>query len=150
MCSSRLDISPCESLPLVSHCPLATTRIAADGNCFFWSVSLAVTGSQEFHAELRLLITMYMIHAQIKKSNVILSWIPRYVYGKLYETIKDADWATELEVIAAALLLLTHPFSYMQNVHGKHSNGLKHSPQETNTGLHQDEGICMNNFNKHF
>ena len=50
------------SLIAVSHCPLATARIAADGNCFFWSVSLAVTGSQEFHEGLRLLITTYMIH----------------------------------------------------------------------------------------
>ena len=50
------------SLIAVSHCPLATARIATDGNCFFWSVSLAVTGSQEFHEELRLLITTYMIH----------------------------------------------------------------------------------------
>ena len=50
------------SMIAVSHCPLATARIAADGNCFFRSVSLAVTGSQEFHEELRLLITMYTIH----------------------------------------------------------------------------------------
>ena len=32
----------------------------------------------------------------------------------------------------------------MPNVHGKHS------PQETNAGLHQDEGMYINNFNKHF
>ncbi|KAL5489508.1 hypothetical protein EMCRGX_G018606 [Ephydatia muelleri] len=50
------------SMIAVSHCPLATARIAADGNCFFRSVSLAVTGSQEFHEELHLLITTYMIH----------------------------------------------------------------------------------------
>ena len=69
MCSSRVDNSPCESLPLdtaINDCcvPLlimATTRIAADGNSLFQSVSLAVTGSQEFHEELRLLITTYMI-----------------------------------------------------------------------------------------
>eukprot|EP00731_Ephydatia_muelleri_P025158 Em0017g241a len=41
---------------------ITTARIAADGNCFFGSVSLAVTGSLEFHEELRLLITTYMIH----------------------------------------------------------------------------------------
>ena len=70
MCSSRVDNSPCESLSLdtaINDCcvplPLATTaRIAADGNCFFWSVSLAVTGLQELHEELRLLITTYMTH----------------------------------------------------------------------------------------
>ena len=61
MCSSRLDISPSHwkqpSMIAVSHCPLAIT-IAANGNYFFRSaVSLAVTGSQEFHVELRQLIT---------------------------------------------------------------------------------------------
>ena len=63
------------SMIAVSHCPLATARIAADGNCFFQSVSLAVTGSQEFHEELRLLITTYMIHKP-NRSSVILPWIP--------------------------------------------------------------------------
>ena len=53
------------SIIAVSRCPLATARIAAaDGNCFFQSVSL------EFHDELRLLITMYMIH---KSTNPMLS-----------------------------------------------------------------------------
>ena len=51
-CSYRLDISPCESYPrdtAINDCcvplPFATTRIAADGNCFFRSVSL-----HTFHA----------------------------------------------------------------------------------------------------
>ena len=43
----------------VSHHPAATTRIAADGNCFFRSISLVVT---DFHQELRLFITTHMIH----------------------------------------------------------------------------------------
>ena len=58
------------SMIVVSHWPLATARIAADGNCFFQSVSLAVTGSQEFHEELRLLITTCMIH---KSTDPVLS-----------------------------------------------------------------------------
>ena len=68
MCSSRVDISPSHwTQPSmiavhVFHYLLATTRIAADGNIFFRSVSLAVNESQEFHEELCLLITMYMIH----------------------------------------------------------------------------------------
>ena len=73
----------------MSHCPLATARIAADGNCFFRSVSLAVTGSQEFHEELRLLITTNMIH---KSTDPMLSSLGSPDgSGKLYEEIKDAD-----------------------------------------------------------
>ena len=98
------------SLIAVSHCPLATARIAADGNCFFWSVSLAVTGSQEFHEELRLLITTYMIH---KSTDPMYSSslgspdgsVESYMKRSRMQTL--GTWATELEVIAAASLLNT-------------------------------------------
>ena len=52
------------------HIVLPTTRIAADGKCFFRSISLVVTGSQDFHQELRLLITTHMIH---KSKNPVFS-----------------------------------------------------------------------------
>ena len=97
------------SMIAVSHCPLTTARIAADGNCFFQSVSLAVTGSQEFHEELRLLITTYMIH---KSTDPILSSlgspdgsVESYMKRSRMQTL--GTWATELEVIAAASLLNT-------------------------------------------
>ena len=41
----------------VSHHPAATTRIALMETAFFRSISFVVTGSQDFHQELRLLIT---------------------------------------------------------------------------------------------
>ena len=56
----------------VSYRPAATTRIAADGNCFFRSISLVVTGSQDFHQELCLLIYTHMIH---KSKNPVFSCI---------------------------------------------------------------------------
>ena len=74
MSSSRVDNSPSHwtqpSMIVVFHYALAKTRIAADGNSFIRSVSLAVNGSQEFHEELCLLITMYIIH---KSTNTMLS-----------------------------------------------------------------------------
>ena len=114
----------------VSHCPLATARIAADGNCFFWSVSLAVTGSQEFHEELRLLITTYMIH---KSTDPMLS-SHRSPDGSMESYMKRSrmqtlgTWATELEVIAAASLLITTIYIYAKC--GETFKWLKHSPQE--------------------
>ena len=93
----------------VSHCPLATARIAADGNCFFLSVSLAVTGSQEFHEELRLLITTYMIQTS---TNPMLSSLgspdgSMESYMKRSRMQSLGSWAMEWEVIAAASLLNT-------------------------------------------
>ena len=89
----------------VSHCPLATARIAADGNCFFRSVTLAVTGIQEFHEELLLLITTYMIH---KSTDPMLSHSRGSPDGSMESIMKRlrmqtlGTWATELEVIAAS------------------------------------------------
>ena len=135
------------SMTAVSHCPLATARIAADGNCFFRSVSLAVTGSQEFHEELHLLITTYMIH---KSTDPMLSSLgspdgsmESYMKRSRMQTL--GTWATELEVIVAASLLNTTTYIYAKC--GETFKWLKHSPQETKLGLHQDEGIYITSFN---
>ncbi|KAL5505540.1 hypothetical protein EMCRGX_G006988, partial [Ephydatia muelleri] len=45
----------------VNLCPSSTARIVADGNCFFRSLSFVLTGSQDYHQEVRLLVTTYMI-----------------------------------------------------------------------------------------
>ena len=44
----------------VNLCPSSTARIVADGN-FFRSLSFVLTGSQDYHQEVRLLVTTYMI-----------------------------------------------------------------------------------------
>ena len=46
----------------LSQAPLATVRIKGDGNCFFRSLSQVLTGSQDYHEEVRLLVTSYMVH----------------------------------------------------------------------------------------
>ena len=45
----------------VNLCPSSTARIVADGNCFFRSLSFVLTGSQDYHQEVHLLVTTYMI-----------------------------------------------------------------------------------------
>ena len=88
------------SMMSVSHCPLATARIAAGGNCFFQLVSLAVYGSQEFYEELRLLITTYMIH---KSTDPMLSSLG-YMY--LDQSIRKADQECILWALIATASLL--------------------------------------------
>ena len=46
----------------ISQAPLATVRIKGDGNRFFRSLSQVLTGSQDYHEEVRLLVTSYMVH----------------------------------------------------------------------------------------
>ena len=42
--------------------PSIRSHIKTDGNCFFRAVAQEITGSQEDHAALRVLVTLYMTH----------------------------------------------------------------------------------------
>ena len=46
----------------IEQAPSATYRIKGDGNCFFRSLSQVLTGSQDVHQEVRLLVTSFMEH----------------------------------------------------------------------------------------
>ena len=46
----------------ISQRPIRTGRISADGNCYFRCISFIITGSQDYHEEIRLLVTTYMAH----------------------------------------------------------------------------------------
>ena len=134
------------SIISVSHCPLATARIAEDGNCFFWSVSLAaVTESLELHEELRLLMTTYMTRTS---TNPMLSSLrspedSMEIYMKRWRMQTLGTWATKLVVIATASLLNTIIYVHVYAKCGETLKWLKHSPQETYPGFHQDEGIYI-------
>ena len=88
----------------VSHHPAATTRIAADGNCFSRSMSLVITGSQEFHQELRLLITTHMIHKSVFSPCKVSSYGSMEQYMKQSRMQSLGVWATEVEITAAVSL----------------------------------------------
>ena len=134
----------------VSHHPAATTRIATDGNCFFRSMSLVITGSQEFYQELRLLITTHTI---LKSKNSVFSSLVSS-YGSMEQYMKQSRmqslgvWATEVEIIAAASLLNATIYVYAQC--GDSCKWLKHAADEASSGWHQDECIYMTNLNQHF
>ena len=82
------------SMIVVSHCPLATARIAADGNSFFQIISIAISKITGGHSKLRLLISTYMIQ---RSTDPMLSSHGSQIHAALWkatcmhETIKDAD-----------------------------------------------------------
>ena len=80
----------------VSKCPSAMARIKPDGNCFFRSIALAVTGSQEYHNKICLLITIYMIqnfsHPKLLPPNE-----PMECYVKRSGMQVLGTWATEVD-----------------------------------------------------
>ena len=89
--------------------PLRTARISPDGNCFFRCFAKIVTGSQEYHKEMRLIVTTYMIY---NSSNEKLSCLlPRNTSMQSYIVQSKmqfpGEWATDLEITAASYLLNT-------------------------------------------
>ena len=128
----------------VSQAPAVTERVKGDGNCFFRSIALAVTGSQQDHQEFRLLITSYMIHnASSPKLTCFLARnesVEQYMKRTNMQSL--GTWATEFEIIAAASLLRTA--IYVFALSGATYKWLKHSPIEVTTNdRHQNESIYI-------
>ena len=111
----------------VSKCPSATARIKPDGNCFFRSIALAVTGPQEYHHEIRLLITTYMIqnYSHPKLSCLLPPNEPMECYVKRSGMQVLGAWATEIEIIATPCLLQTSIYVYGQCGIGKNTHQTK-------------------------
>ena len=135
----------------VSQAPAVTERVKGDGNCFFRSIALAVTGSQQDHQEFRLLITSYMIHnASSPKLACFLARnesVEQYMKRTNMQSL--GTWATEFEIIAAASLLRTA--IYVFALSGATYKWLKHSPIEVTTNdRHQNESIYITNISNHF
>ena len=93
----------------VNLCPSSTARIVADGNCFFRSLSFVLTGSQDYHQEVRLLVTTYMIDnmGNPQLSSLIKDGerVENYIEQSKMQLL--GTWATEIEIIASTLLLQT-------------------------------------------
>ena len=63
-----------------------------------------ITGSQEFHQELRLLITTYMIHKSVFSPCMVSSYGSMEQYMKQSRMQSLGVWATEVEITAAVSL----------------------------------------------
>ena len=133
-----------------SHAPAVTERVKGDGNCFFRSIALAVTGSQQDHQEFRLLVTSFMMHnASSSKLACFLAEnesIEQYI--KRTEMQSLGTWATEFEIIAAASLLRTT--IYVFGPSGATYKWLKYSPIEVTNDRYQNESIYITNIGNHF
>ena len=96
----------------LDQAPSIRGRIKDDRNCFFRAVAQEITGSQEDHAALRVLVTSYMTHnsnqlsCYLKSSETIENYLQRTKMDR------QKVWATEVEIYATANLLGTTIFVY--------------------------------------
>ena len=135
----------------VNLCPSSTARIVADGNCFFRSLSFVRTGSQDYHQEVRLLVTTYMIDntGNPQLSSLIKDGERMENYIEQSKMQLLGTWVTEIEIIASALLLQTTIYVY--GPCGKSNKWQKHAfESEEEANIHYNECIYITNISNHF
>ena len=100
--------------------PIEIEKMKPDGNCFFRSMSYVLTGDQESHNKLRWEICSFMQNSgyseHIKKT-LLNNWpsVAHYLFSK--QMFMDGEWASEVEIYTAALMLRTkiYVFRNIQN-----------------------------------
>ena len=135
----------------ISLSPLATFRIKGDGNCFFRSLAQVLTGSQDDHEEVRLLVTSYMAHnSTIPELACFLdpneTMANKYLKQTRMQFLKVR--ATEIEIIAAASMLSTT--IYCSSPSGATFKWLRHSPRMAACKMGEEESIYITNISNHF
>ena len=73
--------------------------IQSDGNCLFKAVAQEITGSQEDHAALRVLVTSYMAHNPTQLSCYLKSSETMENYLQRTKMDRQKVWATEVEIM---------------------------------------------------
>ena len=81
-------------------------------NCFFRAVAQEITGCQEDHAELRVLVTSYMAHNLAQLSYYLTSSETMGQYLRTTKMDQQKVRATEIEIYGTANLLGTTIFVY--------------------------------------
>ncbi|XP_061175632.1 uncharacterized protein LOC133184560 [Saccostrea echinata] len=120
--------------------PKATKSIGMDGNCLFRAISYAVSNRQQYYQKIRSSVVNHM-----KNSADALKSFLRPGYESVEEYIRmsgmenDTTWGTELEILAAADLLKTNIFTYLNGSWVKYSPSQICSSAEVN-----NESIYLN------
>ncbi|XP_071152909.1 uncharacterized protein [Mytilus edulis] len=124
--------------------PLKSKQITADGNCLFRAISYAVSNRQENFKQIRKeLVRHILCHSD--KFNSFLDSETVNEYMKRTYMIEDNVWGTELEIIAAADLLKTDIFTYLEGKWIKYSSKQICSKNNVN-----DQAIYLNNVGNHY
>ena len=101
----------------ISQAPKANYRIRGDGNCLFRSIAQILTGSQDDHQEVRLLVTSHMSHnltithhARLLDPNETME-----IYLMRTKMQSIGEWATDVELSAADSMLSATIYTFSPN-----------------------------------
>ena len=133
----------------ISQAPEKTGRINGDGNCFFCAIAQIVTGDQDDHNEMRLIVIAYMMsNSNLPKLSGIVGHELMDQYVKRTKMQHPTVWATEVEIIATASLLCTTIYTFAPS--GPKCQWLQYSPDTICNNMHYDKSIYITNIANHF
>ena len=102
-----------EPVPItITQAPASTVRIVGDGNCFFRALSHVITGSQEDHHILQLMVVSVRRENTLLLGSVLDSKESMSSYLERTGMETPTVWATEVELFAAATMLNTVIYTY--------------------------------------
>ena len=108
-----------------------------------------ITGRQEDHAELRVLVTSYMAHNPAQLPCYLTSSETMGQYLRTKKMDQQKLWATEIEIYGTANLLGTTTFVYCPS--GTSNKWLRFAPKECHDdNSHARECLYLCNLSEHF
>ena len=99
--------------------PKVIHQIRGDGNCFFRTISFVITGSENYHQEVRALIVSHMSNIQDAVESYCLD--PGTTLEQYLENSQMSicgTWATDVEIFVTAHLLATDICCYSPSATG--------------------------------
>ena len=132
------------SLIGISQAPEKTGRIKGDGNCFFRAIAQIVTGDQDDHNEMWLIVTTYMMNnSNLPKLSGIVGHVSMDQYLKRTKMQNPKVWATEVKNNCHCITTLRYylyicPFRVKMPANGY---AWYYSPDTICNDMHQDESI---------
>ena len=108
-----------------------------------------MTGSQEYHQKIRLLITTYIKDNFSTPKLSCLLPSNESIESYCANMQKLGTWGTDIEITAAALLLQTSIYVYGPWAEESYK-WQKHSPDQVKDDPHRDECIYITNCGNHF
>lgn len=99
------------NIPILLTQPFATEKIRGDGNCWFRSLSVCITGSESSHLAVRKRLCEYMAIDDRVQGYVGSLNIKQYI--KQQKMMNNRTWATDTEIFASALMLETDIYVFL-------------------------------------
>ena len=131
---------------MVIGIPKDKKTIRGDGNCFFRSISFALTGNEDHHLEVRKCVVEHILFLGDKIKSFLQANHTAKSYIKNSNMTKSGIWASEVEIFATAHLLKTDIYIYGKS--GKTFSWLKFSAAFIDsTVVSSDKAIYLNHTN---